>query len=31
VREIHPWEDYQLARSEVATDLPEDSLFAGLE
>jgi len=31
VREIHPWEDFQLGRSEVRSDLPEASLFAGLE
>jgi mycothiol S-conjugate amidase len=31
VREVHPWEDYQLARSEVPTEAVEDSLFAGLE
>lgn len=31
VREIYPWEDFHLARSLVETDLPEDSLFAGLE
>lgn len=26
----YPWEDYILARSRVATDLPEDDLFAGI-
>ncbi len=31
VREVYPWEDFELARSRVATELPEDSLFAGLE
>ena len=31
VREVYPWEDYELAHSLVRTDLPEDSLFAGLE
>lgn len=31
VRGAYPWEDYRLARSEVATDRPERSLFAGLE
>jgi mycothiol S-conjugate amidase len=30
IREVYPWEDYTLARSLVPTDLPEDSLFAGL-
>lgn len=29
-RSIHPYDDYILARSTVATDLPEDDLFAGL-
>ena len=28
--EAYPWEDYILARSDVATALPEDDLFAGL-
>ena len=31
VREVYPWEDFTLARSLVDTDLPEGSLFAGLE
>ena len=31
MREIYPWEDFTLARSLVDTELPEDSLFAGLE
>lgn len=30
IRQVYPWEDYTLARSMVPTDLPEDSLFAGL-
>ena len=30
VAEIYPWEDFRLAHSEVATDKPEDDLFAGL-
>lgn len=30
IRQVYPWEDYTLARSIVPTDLPEDSLFAGL-
>jgi mycothiol S-conjugate amidase len=30
VREIHPWEDFVLARSEVETSVPETSLFDGL-
>ncbi|MDP8970416.1 MAG: mycothiol conjugate amidase Mca [Actinomycetota bacterium] len=30
-REVYPYEDFQLARSLVDTELPEDSLFAGLE
>lgn len=28
--EVYPWEDFRLAFSEVATDRPEDDLFAGL-
>ncbi len=31
VRSVWPHEDYVLARSDVETALPEDSLFAGLE
>lgn len=31
VREIYPYEDYQLARSLVDTTLPEHSLFAGVD
>lgn len=31
VAEVYPWEDFELARSRVPTDVPEDSLFAGLE
>ncbi len=31
VREVYPWEDFELARSRVPTELPESSLFAGLE
>jgi mycothiol S-conjugate amidase len=31
VREVYPWEDFELAHSTVATTVPEDSLFAGLE
>lgn len=31
VREVYPWEDFTLAQSLVPTDVPEDSLFAGLE
>ena len=31
VREVYPYEDFELARSHVATTPPEDSLFAGLE
>jgi hypothetical protein len=27
---IHPQDDYVLARSLVATELPEDDLFAGV-
>ncbi|MGH3665569.1 MAG: mycothiol conjugate amidase Mca [Egibacteraceae bacterium] len=30
-REIYPWEDFELGRSEVDTCVPESSLFAGLE
>jgi mycothiol S-conjugate amidase len=29
-RRVWPTEDYQLARSHVVTDLPEDDLFAGI-
>jgi mycothiol S-conjugate amidase len=29
-RQVYPWEDFELARSLIPTDLPEDSLFAGL-
>ncbi|MFV0527021.1 MAG: mycothiol conjugate amidase Mca [Acidimicrobiales bacterium] len=29
--DAYPWEDYILARSTVATDVPEDDLLAGLE
>jgi mycothiol S-conjugate amidase len=29
-REIHPYDDYQLARSLVDTPVPEDDLFAGV-
>jgi mycothiol S-conjugate amidase len=29
-REVWPWEDYQLVSSLVATELPEDDLFAGI-
>jgi len=31
VREVYPYEDYELARSTVETAHPETSLFAGLE
>jgi mycothiol S-conjugate amidase len=31
VAEVYPYEDFELARSLVETDIPEDSLFAGLE
>lgn len=31
VRQIYPYEDFELARSLVHTELPESSLFAGLE
>jgi mycothiol S-conjugate amidase len=30
MREIHPYDDYELARSLVDTELPETDLFAGL-
>jgi len=29
-RTVHPWDDFELARSLVDTDLPEDDLFAGV-
>jgi mycothiol S-conjugate amidase len=29
-RDVHPWDDYVLARSLVPTDVPEDDLFAGV-
>jgi mycothiol S-conjugate amidase len=31
VAQVHPWEDFTLAHSRVPTEVPEDSLFAGLE
>jgi len=31
VREVYPWDDFTLAESLVTTELPEDSLFAGLD
>jgi len=30
MKTIHPFDDYILARSDVATELPEDDLFAGV-
>jgi mycothiol S-conjugate amidase len=30
VRDLHPWDDYILARSLVPTELPETDLFAGV-
>ncbi len=30
VAEVYPWEDFELAKSHVPTEVPEDSLFAGL-
>ena len=30
MREVHPFDDYELARSLVDTTIPEDDLFAGL-
>ena len=30
IREVYPWEEFELARSRVDTSVPEDSLFAGL-
>jgi mycothiol S-conjugate amidase len=30
-RQVYPWEDYELARSLVDSEAPEDSLFAGLD
>jgi mycothiol S-conjugate amidase len=30
-REIWPWEEYELVRSEVPTPTPEDDLFAGID
>ncbi|MCO5320989.1 MAG: mycothiol conjugate amidase Mca [Microthrixaceae bacterium] len=29
-RDVHPWDDYILARSVVETHIPEDDLFAGV-
>jgi mycothiol S-conjugate amidase len=29
-REVFPWEQFELARSLVDTDIPEDDLFAGV-
>ena len=31
IREVYPYEDFVLARSLVDSEIPEDSLFAGLE
>jgi mycothiol S-conjugate amidase len=31
VREVYPYEEFELARSRIPTELPESSLFAGLE
>jgi mycothiol S-conjugate amidase len=31
VADVYPYEDFELARSRVDTEVPEDSLFAGLE
>ena len=31
IREVYPYEDFELARSLVDTEIPESSLFAGLE
>lgn len=30
-KKVYPWEDYTLIAAHVATDLPEDDLFAGVE
>jgi mycothiol S-conjugate amidase len=30
IREVYPWEEFELAHSRVDAELPEDSLFAGL-
>jgi mycothiol S-conjugate amidase len=30
IREVYPWEEFELARSRVYAPTPEDSLFAGL-
>ena len=30
MREVHPYDDYELARSLVDSTIPEDDLFAGL-
>ena len=29
-RDVHPWEEYHLARSTAVVDIPEDDLFTGL-
>lgn len=29
-RTVHPWDEYELARSLVDTDVPEDDIFAGV-
>ena len=31
VRDVYPWEEFELARSRVETSVPEDSLFAGID
>ncbi|MBW3604134.1 MAG: mycothiol conjugate amidase Mca [Actinobacteria bacterium] len=30
IREVYPWEEFELAETRVDTSLPEDSLFAGV-
>lgn len=30
IREVYPWEEFELARSRVDARIPEDSLFAGI-
>jgi mycothiol S-conjugate amidase len=31
IREVYPWEEFELARSRIGASIPEDSLFAGLD
>jgi mycothiol S-conjugate amidase len=30
IRDVHPYEEFELAHSRVPADVPEDSMFGGL-